>query len=110
MLFRLFGLRSYLPYQAVVLAFHLGSAVLLRVVMRRAGVSASIATITATAFVFFGSRSSDVVWAFQMSFSGSLLFGLGQLLLADHDGPIGRRDALALVGGLLRSCAPAWAW
>lgn len=100
-LFRAVGLRSYVPYQAVVVGLHLASAVLLRVVMRRAGVSSWIATVTAGCFVVFGSGRQDIVWAFQMSFTGSLCFGLAQLLLADHDRPIGRRDVLAVAVGLV---------
>ena len=51
-------------------------------------------------FVLFGSGSQDILIAFQITFSGALVLGLVQLLLADHDGPLDRRDALALVAGL----------
>jgi hypothetical protein len=34
-----------------------------------------------------------------MSLVGSLVFGLGHLLLADHDGPVDRRDWLGLAAG-----------
>ena len=100
-LFRAFGLRTYAPYQAVVVALHLAAAVLLRTVMRRAGVSSWVATIVAGCFLVFGSGRQNVVWAFQMSFTGSLCFGLGHLLLADHEGRISRRDGFGLVVGLV---------
>jgi hypothetical protein len=38
--------------------------------------------------------------AFQITFVGALVFGLVQLLLADHDGPLGGRDWLGLLAGL----------
>jgi hypothetical protein len=90
------GLRSYLPYQVLPIALHLTAAALLRAVMRRAGVSPWVATVAATLFVFFGAGSQDIIWAFQITFSGPLVLGLGQLLLADHDGPLDRRDWIGL--------------
>lgn len=93
------GLRSYLPYQLMTIVLHLAAAVLLRVVMRRAGVNPWLATIVAGGYVFFGSGSQDVLWAFQIAFTGPLVLGLAQALLADHDGPLSRRDWLGLVAG-----------
>lgn len=99
-LWTLFGLRSYVPYQLCVIALHLTAAVLLRVVMRRAGVNAWLATLAAGVFAFLGSGYENIVWAFQIGFAASLVFGLAQLLLADHDGAFDRRDVLALLCGL----------
>ena len=95
-----FGLRSYLPYQLLAIGLHLAAAALLRVIMRRAGVSPWIATAAAGLYVLFGSGSQDILVAFQITFTGALVFGLMQLLLADHDGGIDRRDALGLLAGL----------
>ena len=64
--------------------------------MRRAGVRPWIATLTAAVFVFFGAGAENILIAFQITFVGSFVFGLAQLLLADHDGPINRRDWLGL--------------
>jgi hypothetical protein len=112
-MWQLFGLRSYRPYQVPVIALHLTAAGLLRVVMRRAGVNPWIATAAAASFVLFGPGEENIIWAFQIGFTGSLVFGLSHLLLADHDGPFGRRDWLAVsVGscGLLCSgLAPMYA-
>jgi hypothetical protein len=94
------GLRSYMPYQLMAIVLHLIAALLLRVVMRRAGVNPWVATLAAGAYVFFGNGSQDVLWAFQIAFTGPLVLGLTQVLLADHDGPIDRRDWLGLVAGL----------
>jgi hypothetical protein len=99
-LYGIVGLRSYLPYQLLAIALHLAAAALLRVVMRRAGVGPWIATAAAGLFVLFGAGSQDILIAFQITFTGALVFGLTQLLLADHDGSIDRRDALGLLAGL----------
>ena len=68
--------------------------------MRRAGVRPWLATLLAGVFVFFGSGAENILIAFQITFVGSLVFGLTQLLLADHDGP-GRPPRLA------SACSPA---
>ena len=100
MLWWIFGLRSYVPYQLLVIVAHLIAAALLRVVMRRAGVRPWIATLTALVFVYFGAGVENILIAFQITFVGSLIFGLTQLLLTDHDGPLDRRDWLGLAAGL----------
>ena len=94
-----FGLRSYLPYQALIIGLHFLAAWLLLCVMRRAGVRPWIAALTAIVFVLFGRGYQDIVWAFQITQVGSLTFGLAHLLLADHDGPFDRRDRLGLAAG-----------
>lgn len=100
-LWQLFGLNTYLPYQACVVALHLAGAVLLRLVMRRAGVNPWLATAAAASMVLFGPGAQNIVWAFQIGLTGSLTYGLAHLLLADHDGPFQRRDLLGLAFGLL---------
>jgi hypothetical protein len=100
------GLRSYLPYVALSVGLHLTAAALLRLVMRRAGVAPWIATAGAAAFVCFGPGAQDILWAFQIAFSGALVFGLVDLLLTDHLGSIDRRDWLGLAaGGLALVCS-----
>ena len=105
-LWNLFGLRSYTPYQVPVIALHLTAAVLLRAVMRRCNVNPWIATAAASVFVLFGPGEENIIWAFQIGFTGTLVFGLSQLLLADHDGPFGRRDWFALGFGFSACSAP----
>ena len=61
--------------------------------------AAVTATVVASILVFFGSGYQNIVLPFQMSLVGSLAFGLGHLLLADHDGPVDRRDAFGLAAG-----------
>ncbi|MEJ7583566.1 MAG: hypothetical protein WKF43_05620 [Acidimicrobiales bacterium] len=99
-LYRLVGLHHYWPYQVCVVLLHLLCAVLLRVVMRRAGVDPWIATAAASLFAFLGSGRENIEFAFQIGFTGSLALGLAHLLLADHDGPFGRRDIVGLACGL----------
>ncbi len=98
-LYWIFGLRSYVPYQALLVVTHLTAAWLLFVVMRRVGVRAWIAACVTTPFVLFGPGAQNLTWAFQISFNLALVFGLIQLLLAYHDGPIDRRDWLGLAAG-----------
>jgi len=100
-LWAVLGLRSYLPYVGVAIGLHLAAAALLRVVMRRAGVRPWTATAVASVFVLFGAGAQDVLWAFQITFTGALVFGLVQLLLVDHDGGVDRRDWLGIAAGML---------
>jgi hypothetical protein len=100
-LYSVFALREYWPYQLVLVVSHLGLAVLLRVVMRRVGVRPWLATAAAASFVLLGPAEDNILWAFQIAFVWALLAGLGQMILADHDGPIDRRDWIGLGIGLL---------
>jgi hypothetical protein len=99
-LWQVFGLRSYVPYQIVIVGLHLVAAVLVFIVMRRSRVHPVIAVATASVFLFFGTGRNNIVWAFQIGFVGALVCGLVQLVLADHDGPITRRDVAGLVFGV----------
>jgi hypothetical protein len=98
-LFSLFGLRTYVPYQVAAVVAHLVVAALLWAVMRRAEIHPWIATAAASLFVLLGAGNQNIVWAFQIGWTGSLAFGLGQLIFSDHDGPIDRRDFAGLVCG-----------
>lgn len=100
-MWRVFGLRTYLPYQALVVLVHLSTALLLWALMRRAGVRPWMATAAAAPFVLFGPGAENIVWAFQIGFTGSIALGLLQLLLAMHDGPSDRRDWIGLAAGAL---------
>ena len=95
------GLRSYVPYVGLAIALHLVAAALLWVVMRRAGVRPWTATLVASVFTLFGSGAQDVLWAFQITFTGALVLGLVQLLLVDHDGAVDRRDWFGVGAGML---------
>ncbi|MDP9335332.1 MAG: hypothetical protein M3Q30_18780 [Actinomycetota bacterium] len=96
----LFGLRSYVPYLVLVVTLHLIVAALLRAVMRRADVGPWLSTAVASAFALFGTGYFNIEYAFQITFVGSLAFGLAHLLLADHDGAPDWRDGLGILAGL----------
>ncbi len=101
LMYTLFGLHEYWPYQLLVILAHLAIAGLLRMVMRRCGVRPWLATVVAGTYVLFGPGRDDILWAFQIGFTLSVVFGLVQMLLADHDGSIDRRDWMGLgFGGL----------
>jgi hypothetical protein len=99
-IFNLFHLHAYWPYQVPVVAAHLCVVGLLWIIMRRSGVNQWVALLGAAMLLCFGSGYENIVWAFQIGFTGALAFGLGQLLAADHDGPIAGRDWLGLGLGL----------
>ena len=101
LLYSLFGLHEYWPYQLLVVLAHLAIAGLLRMVMRRCGVRPWLATVVAGTYVLFGPGRDDILWAFQIGFTLSVVFGLVQMILSDHDGSIDRRDWIGLAfGGL----------
>ncbi len=86
------GLRSYLPYMAVLLALHATSAVLLfEIVRRRAGDLVAIGC--AALFLVLGAAWENLLWAFQITFVGSVACGLGMLLALE--GPSTPRRLLA---------------
>jgi hypothetical protein len=99
-MFAVIGLRSYLPYQVLSIGLHLLAATLLFVVMRKSSVNAWIAVAAASLFALFGAGGQDILWGFQIEFSGALVLGMTQMLLASHDGPIDRRDWAGLGVGL----------
>jgi hypothetical protein len=77
-----FGLRSYLPYMAALLALHATSVVLLfEVVRRRAGDLVGIAG--AAMLLVLGAGWENLLWAFQMGFVGSVACGLGMILVLE---------------------------
>jgi hypothetical protein len=99
--FQLFGIRSYVPYQVLVVLAHLGVAFLLWLVARRLGARPSIAAVAAAVFAFLGSGADNIWFAFQVSLDLSILCGLAHLLLADHDGPLDGRDVAGIVLGVV---------
>lgn len=103
----LFGLHHYWPYQLWVVLAHVALAALLRVAMRRAGVSGWVATAAALVFLTFGRGSANILWGFQITFTGAVAAGYAHLLLADHDGPVGRRDALGIAAGVVAASSSA---
>lgn len=100
-LFKAFGLHSYVPYLATVIVCHLGTCVLLRVVLLRVGVDGLVSVGAVAIFAFFGSGAENLTWGFQVGFVGAVMLGFGQLLVADHRGPVGLRDAVGAFLGVV---------
>jgi hypothetical protein len=94
-----FGLRTYFPYRFLAIVLYLVSAALLLVVIRRTGVNPWIATAAASLYAFFGFGWANIIRGFQITLTGSVVFGLAHLLLTDHDGPVDRRDGAGIVAG-----------
>ncbi len=90
------GLRSYLPYMLVLVAFHVTTALLLfELVRRRAGDAIGMAA--ALMLLVLGAGWEDLLWAFQIGFVGSVGCGLGMLLALDDPPSNRRRTAAALL-------------
>jgi hypothetical protein len=100
LMFNLFGL-EFTPYLILIVTMHLGLVALLRCVIRRAGVGPWIASSAAGALVLFGPGEQNIHWVFQITFVSSMLLGLTQLVLADHDGPVDRRDVIGVAAGVV---------
>ena len=81
-LYRIFGIDSYRPYQAAVVVMHLGVCVLVRIIARRVGVGPWLATVLAGLLVLFGAGREDIIWGFQVGFTGAMFFALLLLVLA----------------------------
>ncbi len=92
------GLRSYLPYMAALLALHATNVVLLfELVRRRAG--DVVAFGAALLLLFLGAGWENLLWAFQISFDGSVAFGLAALLVVQRPGRWSVAASVALVAG-----------
>jgi hypothetical protein len=88
------GMRSYIPYMAVLLALHATTVVLLfELVRRRAG--DLIAIGAAVLLLVMGAAWENLLWAFQIGFVGSVACGLGALasLLRGEVPPDSRSEA-----------------
>jgi hypothetical protein len=95
-----FGMGSYLPFLILLTILHLALAHVLWRLSMRVGASPLVATALVTVFVFLGAGAQNMVWAFQIGFVGSVLFGWLWAWAADHDGGFGLRDAAAWALGL----------
>lgn len=88
-----FGLGSYLPFLLLAIVAHLVLAHLLWRVLQRVRCQPWLATGLATAFIFFGTATENLMWAFQFGYMGAIAFALGALLLVS-------RPALRLGGAI----------
>jgi hypothetical protein len=86
------GMDSSLPYLAVDVALVVATAFLLFVYLRRR-VDPWLALLGTAIVLTLGPAYDDLIWDFQMGFTGSLAFGLGAILMLERRD--GRGDALA---------------
>jgi hypothetical protein len=100
-LFRIWGLNTYRPYQLAAMLVHLAVVLLIWAVMRRLGVRPWIATACSAVFILFGSGAGNILYGFQITLTGSIACGFAHLLGVDHDGPVDRRDGVGLAFGFL---------
>ncbi|HTG49953.1 MAG TPA: hypothetical protein VL915_05625, partial [Gemmatimonadales bacterium] len=90
------GMGSALPYRVVSVALFLLSAALLFVYLRRR--VGDWPALAATAVVLFlGAAWEDLLWAFQMTYFGSVAAGLGALLALEREDRRGEAAACALL-------------
>jgi hypothetical protein len=102
----IFGLRTYFPLMAVFVGSHLLVAHLLWRVMRRAGADTVVATALAAVYALLGSAGLEVLYAWNVTFSGAVACGLGALLVMSPRPGWSRRDGavwLLLVASLMFS-------
>jgi hypothetical protein len=97
-LFAIDGARSYVPFMAVLLAMHAGIAFLLYLLIRRRQ-GAALGLVAAATVLFLGRGAENILWAFQIGFLGSVLFGLGAWVLLDRPsrGPLRPAGAALLL-------------
>jgi hypothetical protein len=91
-----FGMKSALPFHLVSTLVFLLSAVLLFIYLRRR-VGDWPALLGTSLILFLGASSGDLLWSFQIAFSGSVAAGLGALLALDRDDRTGDRIACVLL-------------
>jgi hypothetical protein len=96
-LYSVFGLHSYWPYVAMVIAAHLVLVVLLWQVMVRSRVDPWVATASCAVFAVLGTGFENLTTAWQVTLVAPLALGLAALLLTPESGPFGTRDAVASV-------------
>ena len=91
-----FGMESAFPVQVISTLVFLLSATLLFAYLRRR-VGDWPALLGSALILFLGASWLDLLWAFQIAFSGSIAAGLGALLALDRDDRVGDRIACALL-------------
>ena len=93
-LLSVFGARHYLPFMVVLLLLHAAVALMLfRIVRRRAGDLPAL--LSALTLLVLSRGWENLIWAFQMSFAGSVLAGLLAMDLLDETGASRARVGLA---------------
>ena len=95
-LMELFGTTSAVPFQVVSTFVFVLSVVLLFVYVRRR-VGDWLALLACVLILFLGAAWTDLLWSFQIGFSGSMAAGIGALLALERDSRRGDVTACALL-------------
>jgi hypothetical protein len=95
-LYAAFGVRTYVPYLLLVVGAHLVTVHLLWRLLLRIRIDPLVATLACIPFAVLGAGWENLLWGFQFSLVMSLALGLGALLVLPDDGPVGRRDTIAV--------------
>lgn len=98
-LYAAFGMTTYVPYVMVTITIHLGIALTLYALLRRAGLSPWVAVLGAWFVLFVPVGQDNILWDAAMNNTGALLFGLLAVVALMAGG--GGRRTLAVVWGLL---------
>ena len=98
----LFGERSYLPFQLVLMACHVATAGALYAILGRRASRAMGLALTAVLLVL-GTAWEDLFWAWQIGFLGACALGTAAMLAALDAVPAWRSSNCSG-----RSCSPTW--
>lgn len=105
LLFVVVGIRNHIPYEAALLVVHVAAVLLLfTLIRRRSGDLPAFAA--ATVLLVLGTGGTNIVWAFQIGFVGSVAFGLLAMIFVDRKIPFrGQQVAtsVAVLGSLMCS-------
>jgi hypothetical protein len=94
LLMEIVGLRTYVPYHALLIGLHIVVAAMVFILLRR-WAGAPFALAGGLLILFFGSGFENLFWAFQIMFVGTIALGLVTVWLLDHPAT-GRRAAIVL--------------
>ncbi len=83
-LFKVFALKTYLPYLGLLVALHGVTVMALHSLLRRIGVGRVASIAGASLFALFGAGAENLSWAFQIGFVGSIALGLLHLIVVDR--------------------------
>jgi hypothetical protein len=100
LLFAVVGLKSHVPYEAVALAAHVACVLLLfALIKRRSGDLPAFGA--ALILLVLGSGSTDIIWAFQLTWTLSIALGLLAMLLIESSPPVMSRWRVAVISAAL---------
>ena len=95
-MFKAVGLDHYELYRLGALPWHLASAVLVYLIARRR-IGDVVALAPAGVLLFLGSSWMNILWPFQLAFTGAIAFGLGAVLALQRNDLLGDAAACLLL-------------